>query len=180
MTDTFSPVTAQDDVRVEPCKICEEGTAMLEWELRPVEYGRADQSQVRADILLPVWSCEKCGMSYLGEEAELLQHDAICEALGRLRPRDIVAIRKAAGLNQPDFAAELEVGVASLKRWESAATIQDKRNDRLIRGFALAASRPLTEPIFRFPVTDSSRTRAARFKLRLECAQPTSRIAVAA
>ena len=148
----------------ETCKVCEEGLASLSMELRTVEHGRRG-SHVEVEVLLPTWSCDHCGMSYLADGAEDLQHEAICDKLGRLKPRQIVAIRKRTRLNQVAFAEDLGIASSSLKRWESGAAIQDKNHDRLLRALMDVAPPP-SEPIFRFPPTDRNRIRARKFTLR--------------
>lgn len=148
----------------ETCKVCEEGLASLSMELRTVEHGRHG-SHVEVDVLLPTWSCDHCGMSYLADGAEDIQHDAICEKLGRLKPRQIIAMRKKTSLNQVAFAEDLGIASSSLKRWESGAAIQDRNHDRILRDF-MDAVPTASEPIFRFPPTDRNRIRAGRFLLR--------------
>lgn len=154
------------DLCYEQCKVCEDGIAHLSFETRVVEYGPA-RSACRIEVRVPTFSCDACGMSYLRHDAEELQHTEVCKAMGRLTPREIQTIREIAGLSQASFAAELDVGIASLKRWELGTAIQDKRNDLLLRGFASSTPRVQRKPVFRTEINEMALARARRFRLRL-------------
>ena len=151
----------------EVCRICGDGMATLGTTTRRLTHGR-EHARVEVDVVVPTWSCEACDMSYLGEDAEAIQHDAICARLGRLSPREILAIRKEAGLTQKELAQQIEVGIATLKRWESGLAVQDRRNDLALRGLGRrAAVEPDRSPQFRTVLSESVWQRARRFQLRL-------------
>ncbi|OGR31158.1 MAG: hypothetical protein A2005_06860 [Desulfuromonadales bacterium GWC2_61_20] len=80
--------------------------------------------------------CESCGLELADiASAALLQErmaDAYRQAAGLLSSADIRGLRQKKGLSQQALADALEVGIASIKRWESG-TIQSKSMDTLLR-----------------------------------------------
>ena len=88
---------------------------------------------------VPVSVCTECGEILSGPEAAKIRHDAICRALGLLRPAEIRAIREKVGLTQSDFSRLTGIGEATLSRWERGRLLPNKANDRYLR---LMASGP--------------------------------------
>ena len=100
---------------------------------------------------VPVISCAHCGETYTGDGAEEAQHDAVCRYLGRLTPEEIRALRDRLGLSQAKLAERTGIGIASIKRWESGALIQNASLDARLRMFDDEAARqPSTRPTPRF------------------------------
>jgi transcriptional regulator with XRE-family HTH domain len=62
--------------------------------------------------------------------------DAYRQAIGLLSSEDIRQLRQEKGLSQQALAEVLDVGIASIKRWESGV-IQSKSMDTLLRTFLL-------------------------------------------
>lgn len=113
---------ANQGIRQQQCVICEEGTATLAVTLQEFMHGAGNREMlVRARV--PAWTCDTCEDSYIDDEGVAAQHDAVCKHLGRFTPGEIKAIRNSLGLKQDEFAAELSVGVASVKRWEARRAI---------------------------------------------------------
>ena len=59
--------------------------------------------------------------------------DAYRQRHGLLTSAEIVARRNAMGMSQRTFAAHLDIGVASLQRWEKGLMVQDRANDFVLR-----------------------------------------------
>jgi len=80
--------------------------------------------------------CRDCDFQFLGvgqlDEMRRRTADAYRKKHNLLTSIEIVSRRKALGETQEEFAKRLNVGVASVKRWETWL-VQDKRSDELIR-----------------------------------------------
>jgi putative zinc finger/helix-turn-helix YgiT family protein len=80
--------------------------------------------------------CPACGYSTVDSrsmaEFGRLASDEYRRAHGLLTSTEIRNIRTNLGLSQQEFADFIDVGIASIKRWE-LGKIQDKRSDDLIR-----------------------------------------------
>jgi putative zinc finger/helix-turn-helix YgiT family protein len=81
-------------------------------------------------------TCTMCGwVSVTPAQADELRRrtaDAYRKRHGLLTSEEIRGMRRAMGKSQREFAEFLDVGDASVKRWESWQ-VQDKSSDRLIR-----------------------------------------------
>jgi len=77
--------------------------------------------------------CRACAHEFLPWDAVCRQHAAICAALGILSPEQIVRARKKLGMTQEQLAAASGFGIASIRRWETGATVQNASSDRLLR-----------------------------------------------
>ena len=93
------------------------------------------------DITLPVkeYYCHTCGLEFGTLEQTSEIQKAISEAyrakIGLLTGEEIIAKRKRLNLTQEELARRLNVGIASMKRWETGS-IQNKSMDQALR-FAL-------------------------------------------
>lgn len=80
--------------------------------------------------------CERCGLELadVADAADMQERmaDAYRRAAGLLSSEDIRRLRQERGLSQQALADALEVGIASIKRWETG-TIQSKSMDTLLR-----------------------------------------------
>lgn len=149
------------------CAIC--GEAAVEKKVLTQQFAYANGGR---DVLLtadiPVEHCLSCGETLSGEEGEIARHEAVCRYLGRLTPQEIKSIRQSGRMTQASFASRLDVGVASLKRWETGSNIQSKAHDLKIRDFAeskITGTKKFT-PVFRMPIKDYMMAAAERFELR--------------
>jgi putative zinc finger/helix-turn-helix YgiT family protein len=130
---------------------------------------------------VPVWTCDKCGHAYTEGDAEDLRHEVVCRHLGVLSPTQVRAVREKYGMSQSEFAKATGFGLASVKRWETGALIQNQSTDRLLRllatdrsiigklaGLEISSTRiGAIRPVFRTQITDEIRAEAAVFELRL-------------
>lgn len=126
---------------------------------------------------VPVWSCVACEEEFTGEEAETARHFAVCEHLGVLTPYEIKQIREVNTLTQEEFASLSDIGIASIKRWESGASIQSRSFDKFLRllRFPENVRRlrqdkntnvvEIGEPKFQTEITENARKQAQIFEL---------------
>lgn len=168
----------RNEQRTQVCEICDEATATFGYENQSFNYGpTADSIVLSAKV--PVWTCAGCDMRYLGEDAEVIKHEAVCAHLGRLTPAEIRTMRVTFGMLQDDFADFTGYGIASIKRWETGAQIQSESVDkhlRLLRSLGqLEVRRRTAKPItpeFRTPISASAREYSRQFHLRPAVSQP--------
>lgn len=106
--------------------------AGTEWRRHTFAYG-VGSSAVELTVSLPVRVCRSCGFEFLDHEAESLKHDAVCEYLGVLTPREIRRIRESHEMSRAAFARVSRLGEATLNRWENGILIQNQANDRYLR-----------------------------------------------
>ncbi len=113
------------------CPSCGSDDISSTQETEVFTYGAGDNA-AQLSVTVPVHHCANCGLSYTGDDAEMLRHEAVCAHLGVLSPREIRAIRERYGLSQAEFAEITKIGKASLSRWEGALLIQNQANDNLL------------------------------------------------
>jgi putative zinc finger/helix-turn-helix YgiT family protein len=94
---------------------------------------------------VPYEICAACGHEGFGETGERVRTEVVYRYLGRLAPREIVAIRENLNLTQAAFADLLGVGRASLERWERGGVMQNQSMDNLIRLMSEPAHREWLE-----------------------------------
>jgi putative zinc finger/helix-turn-helix YgiT family protein len=153
---------------LQTCALCGAEAAFSTVVKHEFDYRHGKKFQTLS-VDVPVVDCSECGESYFGEGAEELKHDAVCEFLGRLSPRDIIELRKRLGMSQAELADHTGIGIASIKRWETGLVIQGAALDRQLRNLELSVKREPQSPwagSFRTPISDTMRRRAKAFSLR--------------
>jgi putative zinc finger/helix-turn-helix YgiT family protein len=172
-----------DDVDVQQVDVCSscDGEAVLSYEIQEFNYG-PETDGVVLQARVPVWTCKSCHDQLMGEEAEELMHDAVCQHLGRLTPREVRSIRSTFSMLQDEFAELTGYGTASIKRWEAGSQIQSESADkhlRLIRSLGATEARKRTrapaEPKLRMPYDPSKWEMANVFELRRRPTAPAMR-----
>lgn len=138
-------------------------------------YGADEPATLTA--LYNVWTCENCGFAYTEEDAETARHAAVCSHLGVLTPQAIRDLRTKRNLTQAALAAITGLGEASIKRWETGATIQNASSNLLlrlveddiaflrIRELSRSAATP-SSSILKARASEGQLTNAAVFQLR--------------
>ena len=114
------------------CEMC--GAPGLKTELvrNPFMYGAGpDAVELTADV--PVHTCASCAVSFTGEEAAHIEHEAVCRHLGVLTPDEIRDLRNRQGLSRAEFSRLTGFGEATLARWEGRRVIQNTSSDRYLR-----------------------------------------------
>ena len=150
----------------QPCEICGDGIATWSIQSQEFAYGVGDTA-VTLTAKVPVWSCPNCEIEYLADGAEAVRHEAVCRHLDRLTPVEIRQIRSSAGMTQARFAEELNVGLASLKRWELGTVIPNASTNALLREFAVRPRAAMRlAPQFKTSFSPEKLVAAGRFKLR--------------
>lgn len=134
----MSPLRARPNARVRAaatreCGVC--GSSALRWTKVAVAVpfmGRGRVPSV-AQAKVPHGECLSCGLQFRTWEAAVAQHAAVCAARGVLSPEQIVAARRKRLMTQEQLAAASGFGIASIRRWETGATVQNGSSDRLLR-----------------------------------------------
>lgn len=125
--NTHNTVQAPDH----SCPVCGASQVLTNWIIETFEYGEgATAATIQARV--PQRNCANCSFEYTDDEAEVLRHEAVCNHLHILAPRQIVAIREHYGMTQQEFADLTRLGRASLVRWERGALFQNPANDSLL------------------------------------------------
>ena len=114
------------------CPLC--GATEVKTSITPYtfEYGSGDAA-AKLNVDVPVRRCDACEIEYLDEEGERIKHEAICQHLGVLSPREIRCIRKKYRNTRTGFAEVTGLEEASLNRWENGLSIQTHASDRYLR-----------------------------------------------
>jgi DNA-binding transcriptional regulator YiaG len=82
----------------------------------------------------PAHVCADCGASFIGESGEVARHEAVCAAMNRLTPHEILTLRQnKLRLSRKALSVLSGIGEASLARWEAGELIQSESNDNLLR-----------------------------------------------
>jgi len=111
------------------------------------------------DITCPMecFTCPTCGFEAgtlsQGAEVQKAIADAYRRQVGLISGREIIEERKKRRLTQDQLASRIQVGIASIKRWEGG-TIQSKSMDKMLRqalrgetcGDLLTGNRPFSIP----------------------------------
>lgn len=118
------------------CPVCDSATISIKSETDTFVY-RSGGIDYPVVAKYPLHICDSCGESFLTEEGENARHEAVCAAMNRLTPREVVLLRSRLKLSRKAFAELSGVGEASLARWESGELIQSESNDNLLRLLAI-------------------------------------------
>lgn len=133
MTKTASPPTVLKPIPgPDLCDLCGKPGLKTELIRDPFIYG-ADSDAVELSADIPVHSCLHCSISFTGEEAAIAKHEAVCQHLGVLTPREIRALRRRYNMSRAAFARLTGFGEATLARWERREIIQNTSNDKFLR-----------------------------------------------
>jgi YgiT-type zinc finger domain-containing protein len=149
----------------QPCEMCG-ATAVREIVNHSFDYGHGN-AKVTLRTLMPVWQCATCDLEYTDSEGEAARHEAICRHLGRVSPSEASSIRALSGLSQKAFASELDVGIASVKRWELGTVIPNRSLSQTLRAYrARLMEQRSFEPVFRTEITPAMHAASEKFVLR--------------
>jgi putative zinc finger/helix-turn-helix YgiT family protein len=114
------------------CPMCEAHSIIINTELEKFEYGIGKNMAVLS-VYIPVNQCQSCGYEFVGERADELRHDAICNHLKLLTPGRIQEMRVRLSGSQKNFAELTHLGQASIQRWEQRQVLQSESNDLYLR-----------------------------------------------
>jgi putative zinc finger/helix-turn-helix YgiT family protein len=110
------------------CPFCDSDKVKTKWAADSFVYGEGEKA-VTLKVHIPERKCLNCDSEYTDEQAEIIRHEAVCDHLGILSPREIISIRERLDLTQQEFASITRIGRASLVRWETGALYQNPAND---------------------------------------------------
>ncbi len=127
-----SEIASHDKV----CPDCEQPTLEQRVEEQTFLHGTRGQ-EVELHAAVPILRCASCGFAMSGAEAEEIQHEAVCRHFGLMTPAEIRELRARHGLSQQELATLTGIGIASIKRWERGALLQNESSDRLLRLIAI-------------------------------------------
>src|SRR5437868_9102781 len=106
------------------CPQCGSHHVETNWGPSQVKYGTGDE-EIIVSANVPYRTCSGCGFEFLDNEAETLRHEALCQHLGVLTPRDIQNLRHQHKVSRSAFARITKLGEATLARWERGELIQN-------------------------------------------------------
>ena len=112
------------------CPVCGGATTEI---VKAQEFSISDNSSDKLSVEVPTLICGECGFEYTDFRAEEVRHDAICDHLRLLKPREILAIRKTYNMSRKEFSEAFGLGEASIERWENRKTFQNRALDNLLR-----------------------------------------------
>jgi DNA-binding transcriptional regulator YiaG len=116
---------------LDECPRCGSNSVTTTIERDTFVYGTgADAAELSA--LVPVHTCSACRFEYTDAVAEESRHEAVCQHLGILAPRQIVGVRKYYRMTRAEFAGLTRFGEASLARWENGSILQNPANDQFL------------------------------------------------
>ena len=137
---TYESGSTQEEV----CPSCDSEKMLVQEIEHSFLWGAGDDA-VEITATLPIIVCQEdsCGEGWLDHTANELKHEAVCEHLGVMTPREIRKLRKETmNISSRDAFAELTgISSASIGRWESGALIQNVAHDRYMR--LLQSQRPV-------------------------------------
>lgn len=113
------------------CPSCDEHAVSFSEVSESFDYG-VGEDRVTLSVQVPRGTCAACGFSFTDARAEVLRHEAICEHLGVMKPREVAAVRKECGLSRSDFVSLTKIGAASLSRWERGVGVQNAAMDQYL------------------------------------------------
>lgn len=114
------------------CPNCGSSSLKHETVLNRFPYG-AGKDAPQLTALIPVSRCLSCGLEFSGEEAERARDEAIRRHLGLLTPHRIAEVRGRYDLPRATFAEISRIGLATLVRWETGETVQNRAMDLYMR-----------------------------------------------
>ena len=114
------------------CVICGGTSGRTQDQELQFNYGKGD-AVVQLTATVPVDSCDVCGEEILGDNSEEIRHEAVCEHLGVLSPKEILSLRKNLAMTREQIAELTGIGSASFARWECGSHIQNTALDRYLR-----------------------------------------------
>jgi hypothetical protein len=85
------------------CPVCEDDHVQTAIEMESFTYGRGSEA-VELTARVPVRTCDSCGFQFTDHIAEDARHNAVCQHLGVMTPKEIAAIRKRYELSSAKFA----------------------------------------------------------------------------
>lgn len=94
-------------------------------------YG-SGKEEVTLSAIVPVHSCQDCQFEFTDELADQAKHNAICQHLEVMPPRQITLIREQYNRSRAEFARVTRIGEASINRWENALLIQNSAMDQYL------------------------------------------------
>ncbi|WP_171237401.1 type II TA system antitoxin MqsA family protein [Ruegeria sp. HKCCA5763] len=150
------------------CEICGAEGAAISMVDHEFDY-RAGDRLVTLNVRVPVVECASCDDGYFAEGAEAIKHEAVCNYLGRLTPKEILGLREQLGMSQAQFARHTGIGVASIKRWETGIVIQGQAFDNQLRALIedlVVKNAQSWTSVFRTEISEATRQRARSFSLR--------------
>ena len=176
-------VSAFPDSQKTLCPICESKRIVTRELSESFPYG-SGKEEVTLSAVVPVHSCQDCQFEFTDEFADQAKHNAICQHLEVMPPRQITLIREQYNLSRAEFARVTRIGEASINRWENALLIQNlamdqylyllsfrenfervqRRNDLSFRSF-FAESERQPDQFKSLKITPNLRRRAAAFEL---------------
>lgn len=126
--NTFS---ASPDSHKILCPVCENKRILTRKISESFPYG-SGKEEVILSAIVQVHSCQDCQFEFTDEFADQAKHDAICQHLEVMPPKQVALIREQYKLSRAEFARVTRIGEASINRWEKALLIQNAAMDQYL------------------------------------------------
>ena len=124
----INPSSSEENIT---CHMCGSSDVHIRKEEDRFEYGNAEPG-VFLSAIVDVYRCNECSIEYTDSKADDLRHEAVCNYLGVLTPKEILRIRECINMSQKEFSRETGIGEASLSRWERGHLIQNEAMDNFL------------------------------------------------
>ncbi|RKZ90049.1 MAG: hypothetical protein DRR19_10835 [Candidatus Parabeggiatoa sp. nov. 1] len=83
-------------------------------------------------VTIPVRICSDCGRRFTDEVAEYVEHEAVCQHLGVMTPKEISTIRNGYNISQATLSEFMCIDEELLACWENGELIQNAAIDNLL------------------------------------------------
>ncbi|MEK8021065.1 MAG: type II TA system antitoxin MqsA family protein [Candidatus Parabeggiatoa sp.] len=113
------------------CPVCEEDQVQTSLETNTLTYGVGSDA-VELTVTIPVKTCHLCGFRFTDDIAEEIEHEAVCQHLSVMTPKEIKAMRQRYPLSQSELSQITRIDEESLSRWEKGEVIQNAALDNLL------------------------------------------------
>jgi DNA-binding transcriptional regulator YiaG len=94
-------------------------------------YGKENEC-IELTANVPSIKCSECGLQVLDKNADEICHDAVCNYLKIMSPKQIKSLRDLYVLTQSQFCEITKLGEATLSRWERGIIIQNYAYDNYL------------------------------------------------
>jgi len=119
--------------KMKECPICGDNNLIAEERENELAIGPEDSPLAILSFRAPVHICAECGLEFHGPEWDEAAHEAQCEHMRLLAPKQVRKIRLSYKMSRKEFAKNFGFGEATLERWENGRNLQNRAMDNYLR-----------------------------------------------